>query len=93
MDIPEDRFQQFIRESPWRHDAVQTQLNQDVPPDVQSADNILHVDAMPILKDGSHSVGVERQWAGTVGKVANCQQAVDLVLTNPGESHNANQLT
>lgn len=93
MAIPEDRFQQFIRESPWRHDAVQRQLNQDVPPDVHSPENILHVDAVPILKEGSHSVGVKRQWASNVGKIANCQQAVDLIITNPGETYNANQLT
>lgn len=60
---------------------------------MQSPENILHVDAVPLLKDGSHSVGVKRQWASNVGKIANCQQGVDLILTNPGETYNANQLT
>lgn len=93
MGIPEDRLQQFITDSPWEHEAVQTQLNEDLPPEFHSTDAILQVDGMPILKDGKQSAGVARQWAGNVGKVANSQHAVDLTLTVPGEEINANQVT
>lgn len=48
---------------------------------------------MPIPKDGTQSVGVGRQWAGNVGKVANSQHAVDCMLTVPGKEINGNQLT
>lgn len=93
MNLPDERLQQFVTESAWEHDAVQTQLNEDLPPDVQSSDALLQVDGMPILKNGDHSVGVAKQWAGNGGKVANSQHAVDLTLTVPGEEINANQVT
>lgn len=93
FDIPEDRFNQFIRESPWEHDAVQWELNADLPPEFRSDAGILLVDGMPILKDGKASVGVARQWAGNVGKVANSQHAVDLTLTIPDEQRSENQVT
>lgn len=92
-NVPEDRLQQFITDSPWDHDAVQADLNEDIPPAFRSEAAILQVDGMPILKDGEHSVGVGRQWAGNAGKVANSQHAVDLILTVPGETHNATQVT
>lgn len=91
--IPEDRFQQFITDSPWEHEAVQLQLDEDLPPGFHSPAAILQVDGMPILKDGSHSVGVGRQLAGNAGKIANSQHAVDCLLTVPGEEINANQTT
>lgn len=93
VNVPEDRLQQFITDSPWDHDAVQADLNEDIPPAVRSEAAILQVDGMPILTDGEHSVGVGRQWAGNVGKVANSQHAVDLILTVPVETHTAQQVT
>lgn len=93
MGIDHDRLQQFITDSSWEHDAVQTNLNHSLPGLFRSDQAILNVDGMPILKDGSHSVGVARQYAGNVGKVANSQIAVDLTLTIPGETYNANQVT
>jgi len=93
MNLPDERLQQFVTESPWEHDAVSAQLNEDFPPAVQSPDAILQVDGTPILKNDKQSVGVGRQWAGNVGKITNSQHAVDLMLTVPGEEINANQVT
>lgn len=93
MDIPEDRLQQFITDSPWEYDAVQTHLNDVIPPQFSSDDAILNVDGVAFLKEGDKSVGVGRQYAGCVGKVANSQVAVDLTMTVPGETRNANQIT
>lgn len=44
------------------------------------------VDDTGMLKQGKHSVGVQRQYTGSAGKVANCQIAVSLSVAT-GESH------
>jgi SRSO17 transposase len=43
------------------------------------------VDDTGMMKQGTHSVGVQRQYTGTVGKVANCQLAVSLSITTKTE--------
>jgi SRSO17 transposase len=54
---------------------------------------MLLFDDVDFRKKGDHSVGVARQYAGSIGKIDNCQVAVDLVLAVPGEARNADQVT
>ena len=70
-------LQQFIGQSPWAWGPVRAQLAQRMVRELQPAAAWI-VDDTGFPKKGSHSVGVARQYSGTLGKVGNCQVAVSL---------------
>jgi SRSO17 transposase len=78
--IPEADVQalrQFVGQSPWAVEEVQRRLTEKVV-DLLSEPEVWIIDETSFPKAGDHSVGVARQYCGTLGKVANCQVAVSL---------------
>ena len=69
-------LQHFITDSPWDAGRAWARLRALVP--VRTG--ILALDDTSFPKQGTHSVGVKRQYCGARGKIANCQVAVSTVL-------------
>ncbi len=70
-------MQQFIGLGAWDDDAVLAKHQQLVAETLgDPATGVLIVDGCDFPKQGTHSVGVARQWCGPLGKVANCQASV-----------------
>ena len=70
-------LQQLVGQSPWEWLPVWERLAQRMTADLMP-DPVWVVDDTGFPKQGTHSVGVERQYSGTLGKVGNCQVAVSL---------------
>ena len=70
-------LRQFVGQSPWAVEEVQRRLALKVV-DLLSEPEVWIIDETAFPKAGQHSVGVARQYCGTLGKVANCQVAVSL---------------
>lgn len=73
----------FVAQSPWSDDAVLAQVTDWVLPrmDLQGAGTVFRIaDDTGMPKQGTHSVGVARQYCGQLGKTDNCQVAVSLSI-------------
>jgi SRSO17 transposase len=70
-------LRQFVGQSPWAVEEVQRRLALKAV-DLLSEPEVWIIDETAFPKAGEHSVGVARQYCGTLGKVANCQVAVSL---------------
>ncbi|MBI2150833.1 MAG: IS701 family transposase [Acidobacteria bacterium] len=70
-------LRQFVGQSPWEVEEIERRLALKVV-DLLSEPEVWILDETAFPKAGEHSVGVARQYCGTLGKVANCQVAVSL---------------
>ena len=78
-------LQQLIGQSPWPWAPVWERLARRMTAEL-APDPVWVLDDTGFPKQGRHSVGVERQSSGTLGKTANCQVAVSLHQVGPEES-------
>jgi SRSO17 transposase len=69
-------FQHFITHAPWAPERLWQRLRATIP----ARRGILILDGTSFPKQGSHSVGVARQYCGALGKIANCQVATTAAL-------------
>jgi SRSO17 transposase len=76
-DGNEQAMQQFVGQSPWDWKPIWERLAQRMVRELEP-DAIWVIDDTGFPKQGAHSVGVARQYSGTLGKTANCQVAVSM---------------
>ena len=71
-------LQHFIGQSAWSCEGLLKRHQALVVETLGEDDGVVLVDESGMVKQGKHSVGVARQWCGSVGKVANAQVGVYL---------------
>jgi SRSO17 transposase len=77
----EQALQQFVSQSPWPWEPVWEKLAATAC--AQKGEVFWVLDDTSFPKKGEHSVGVQRQYCGALGKLANCQVAVSLHPAGP----------
>jgi SRSO17 transposase len=84
-DAAHQRVQQFITDSPWSDQAVRLFAARYALSAMTERAFVTTwiIDDTGFLKKGNHSVGVQRQYTGTAGKITNCQIGVSLTLATP----------
>ena len=81
LRVDSQKLQQFLSDSPWQERHVWRAIRREVIPAMEPLQAWV-VDETGWLKQGNHSVGVSHQYCGAVGKQAQCQVAVELVVSD-----------
>ena len=76
-------MQDLIGRASWDDAEVRADVRDFVAARLGHPDGVLLVDETGDLKKGTHTVGVQRQYSGTAGKIENCQLAVHLSYAAP----------
>lgn len=80
---PEQALQQFVNQSPWDPRAILRRYRSHLAETFADPNGIFLFDDVSFPKQGTHSVGVQRQYCGALGKKANCQVAVSIHYVSP----------
>lgn len=75
-----DQLHHFVAVGPWDEAPLEAELLAQANRLVGGPRAILVIDDTALPKKGTHSVGVAPQYAGALGKKANCQTLVSLTL-------------
>ena len=78
-----DGVQRLLNAADWDADAVRNDLRAYVVEHLEDEEAVLVLDETGFLKKGSKSVGVQRQYSGTAGRIENCQIGVFLCYASP----------
>src|SRR5262245_21125920 len=76
-DTPEQSLQGLLTAMLWDHDDLNRQRVRSMLGLGTEGDAALVIDDTGFAKQGKCSVGVQRQYSGTLGKVGNCQVTVN----------------
>jgi SRSO17 transposase len=82
-DANPDGVQHLLGRADWQADDVRDDSRAYVNAHLGAPDGILVVDETGFLKKGTKSVGVQRQYAGTAGRIENCRVGVFLAYASP----------
>ena len=77
-------LQRFLNLSPWDPDALLALNREYAMEQLAEEGGILVADPTGFAKKGTKSVGVQRQYSGTLGRIDNCQIATFLAYVVPG---------
>ncbi|MCP3865439.1 MAG: IS701 family transposase [Aestuariibacter sp.] len=69
-------MQRFVSDAPWNEDNMTAKYRSFVNDDLGSPNGALVFDETGFVKKGQDSIGVAKQYCGTIGKVDNCQVGV-----------------
>lgn len=81
LRVDSQKLQQFVADSPWDEQEVWQAIRREVVPVMEPLAAWI-IDETGWLKQGSKSVGVAHQYCGAVGKQANCQVSVEVVVSD-----------
>src|SRR3990170_430133 len=81
-DGDEQCLQQFLNQSPWEWEPVREAIAKKMGAALGEGGCWI-VDDTGFPKQGKHSVGVARQYSGTLGKRGNCQVGVSISYATP----------
>ena len=77
-DARPDGVQRLLSTYRWDADLVRDDLSSYLLEHLGESEGVLVVDETGFLKKGAKSVGVQRQYSGTAGRIENCQVRVFL---------------
>src|SRR5262245_42156728 len=75
---PDQTLQQFLGQSTWDEQAVWRRYRRFMADEFADPEGLFVIDDTTFPKQGQHSVGVQRQHCGALGKKANCQCGVSV---------------
>lgn len=86
MSVKDGRIramQRFVSDAVWDDDKILVKHRSMVNEDLGDEDGILIFDESGFVKKGEDSIGVSKQYCGSVGKVENCQVGVFAAYASP----------
>lgn len=78
-------IQHVLNRAKWDCNGVRDEVRAYVKETLASPNAVLVIDETGFLKKGRKSVGAQRQYSGTAGRIENCQVGVFLAYASPSE--------
>jgi SRSO17 transposase len=76
-------MQRFVSDAEWDDDRILNKYHSLVNEDMGTTDGVLIFDESGFVKKGNDSIGVGKQYCGSIGKVENCQVGVFTAYASP----------